>query len=182
MASEPTPMIAEHAYPLRVGCAAQGCAVMFLVVVGTIAATMLPAGYFRFVNGDVPLGVLLCVLGLIGLPALILAPILMFSGLREVLNPELLVLTKTALVLPGTWPNTTVMPRASAIRATARPMAPAPIISRRLPASSCSGLVKKEKSAQDSQVPVRTRWAWPATSLVKCKISATTNWATLAVE
>lgn len=100
MASEPPPLIAEHAYPLRAGCAAQGCAVAFLVVIGGLAAATLPAGYLRIVNGDMPLGIVLCVLGLIGLPALILAPILMFSGLREVLNPEMLALTKTAIVLP----------------------------------------------------------------------------------
>ncbi len=79
---------------------AQGCAVMFLVVVGSIAAATLPAGYMRVTNGEVPLGVLLCVLSVIGLPALILAPLLMLSGVREMLNPQYLCLTSTAIVLP----------------------------------------------------------------------------------
>jgi hypothetical protein len=93
-------MVAEHVYTLRAGCAAQGCAVAFLAVIGGLALATLPAGYLRIVNGDVPFGVLLCVLGLIGLPALIFAAMLMLSSLREVLNPDQLVLTETAIVLP----------------------------------------------------------------------------------
>jgi len=102
MASESpeSPLVAEHAFPLRVGCAAQGCAVMVLAVIGSLAAATLPAGYVRIVNGDVPLGVILCVVSVIGLPALILAPILMLSGVREMLNPQYLILTSTAIVLP----------------------------------------------------------------------------------
>ncbi|MBA4186760.1 MAG: hypothetical protein C0467_01955 [Planctomycetaceae bacterium] len=110
MASDsPSPLVVEHAFPLRVGCAAQGCAVMFLAVVGSIAAATLTAGYMKFVNGDVPLGLGLCVISLLGLPGLILAPIMLLSGLREVLNPECLYLTSNALILPprlrGTPPD-----------------------------------------------------------------------------
>ncbi|MCE9561903.1 MAG: hypothetical protein K8U57_07600 [Planctomycetes bacterium] len=102
MASESpgSPLVAEHAFPLRVGCVAQGCAVMFLALIGSIAAATLTAGVMRITSGDMPLGALLCVVGLIGSSALVFAPILMLSGLREALNPEYLMLTSSAMVLP----------------------------------------------------------------------------------
>jgi hypothetical protein len=100
MASEPVPLVVEHAYPLRVGCAAQGCAVAFLAVIGSAAAATLPAGVAMVQGGQVPLGVLLCVLSVVGLPALIFAAILVVSGVREVLNPPQLYVTADALVLP----------------------------------------------------------------------------------
>ena len=100
MASEPVQLVVEHAYPLRVGCAAQGCAVAFLAVIGSAAAATLPAGVLMVQGGQVPLGLLLCGLSVIGLPALVFAVILSLSGMREVLNPEQLFVTKEALVLP----------------------------------------------------------------------------------
>lgn len=100
MASEPVQLVVEHAYPLRVGCAAQGCAVAFLAVIGSAAAATLPAGVLMVQGGQLPLGLLLCVLSVIGLPALIFAVILSLTGIREVLNPEQLFVTKESLVLP----------------------------------------------------------------------------------
>lgn len=101
MASEPPQqLVAEHAYPLRVGCAAQGCAVAFLAVIGSAAAATLPAGVLMVQGGQVPLGVLLCVLSVAGLPALVFAAIQVVSGVREVLNPQQLFVTKDSLVLP----------------------------------------------------------------------------------
>jgi hypothetical protein len=73
---------------------------MFLAVIGSLAAATLTAGVMRITSGDVPLGALLCVLGLVGLPALVFAPVLMLSGLREMLNPQYLLLTSSAMVLP----------------------------------------------------------------------------------
>ncbi len=73
------------------------------------------------------------------------------------------------------------MPKASPMRATAPPIAPAPTTTSVLPASSVSGCRKKQKSDEAAHTPAFTAALWPATSKANFRISANTSSATESV-
>ena len=75
----------------------------------------------------------------------------------------------------------TLMPKASAISATRRPMAPKPMMPTVLPASSKIGVTRREKSGQACQPPCFTQSLKQSTRLAKYSIIAKVSCATLSV-
>src|SRR5262245_33437195 len=100
MASDsPSPGGLERAYPIRPGCAAMGCAMVFLLVVGIGAVIGMPAGCEKIQNGQglqVALGWVIVGLCVLALPALLLAPVVLVSAVRELLRPQFLRVSTTA--------------------------------------------------------------------------------------
>jgi hypothetical protein len=102
MASE-APGEPERSYRVRTGCAAMGCAVLFLVAVGSGGAAGLSTGCAKIQNGqgaEVALGWAMVVLCGLATPALLLAPLMLVLAVRETLNPQFLRITTRALHLP----------------------------------------------------------------------------------
>ena len=92
---------AEHAYPYWSGWHVVGCAVLFFGLLGAVGVGLLPAGYEKVQNGQLPTGVALMVLGVFGIPTLVMAFLTLAGGVRDTLRPPLLRVTATALVLPA---------------------------------------------------------------------------------
>ncbi len=95
--------ILERAYPIRTGCAAMGCAVLFLVSLGAAGVAGMPAGCEKVQNGqgwELALGWLIVVLCGLALPTLLLAPVLLYVAVVDARRPQFLRITTTALQLP----------------------------------------------------------------------------------
>ena len=91
---------AERAYPYWSGWHVTGCAVVFFGLVGTVGVALIPAGYERVQRNQLPTGVAMMVLGVLGIPTLAMSLITLFGGVRNTVRPPLLRVTATALVLP----------------------------------------------------------------------------------
>ena len=106
MASDAT---LERAYPYRTGWRVIGCGVLMLGTLGTAALVLIPFGYERVQNGQMPIGVAMVVGGLFGIPMLFMAALTLYLGIRDSISPPLLRVTPTSLLLPesmrGTMPN-----------------------------------------------------------------------------
>ena len=100
MASEGEPP-AEHAYPYWSGWHVVGCAVLFFGLLGAVGVGLLPAGYEKVQSGQLPTGIALMVLGVFGIPTLVMAFLTLAGGIRDTVRPPLLRVTATALVLPA---------------------------------------------------------------------------------
>ncbi len=99
MASEDQPP-AEHAYPYWRGWQAVGCAVLFFGLIGSIGVSLIPAGYEKVQVGQLPTGIALLILGVLGIPTLMMSFFVLLAGIRDTFRPPLLRVTATALVLP----------------------------------------------------------------------------------
>ena len=81
MAFEDAPQT-EHAYPYWAGWHVVGCAILFFGLLGSIAVTLLPAGYERVQTGDLPTGIAMMVMGLFGIPTLAMSFLSLAAGIR----------------------------------------------------------------------------------------------------
>ncbi|QJW97061.1 hypothetical protein [Frigoriglobus tundricola] len=90
----------ERAYPYWRGWQAVGCAVLFFGLVGTVGVSLIPAGYEKFQSGQLPTGIALLVLGVFGVPTLVMSLLTLLGGVRDTFRPPLLRVTGGALVLP----------------------------------------------------------------------------------
>jgi hypothetical protein len=91
----------EHAYPYWSGWHVVGCAVLFFGLVGAVGVALLPTGYEKVQNGQLPTGIALMVLGVFGIPTLVMSLLTFLGGIRDTFRPPLLRVTATALVLPA---------------------------------------------------------------------------------
>ena len=92
---------ADRAYPYHSGWRVACCAVFFFGLLGAIGVTLLPAGYERVQLGQMPTGVAMMVLGVLGVPTLGMAFLSLAAGVRDAVRPPLLRVTATALLLPA---------------------------------------------------------------------------------
>lgn len=93
----------ERAYRLRRGCAAMGCAFLFLFAIGGSGAAGLSSGCAKIQNAQgwqLALGWTLVVLGGLALPLLLLAPLMLIVAVKDMLHPQYLRLNTRELVLP----------------------------------------------------------------------------------
>ncbi len=90
----------ERAYPYWRGWHAVGCAVVFFGLVGTVGVSLIPAGYDKVQTGQLPTGIALLVLGVFGVPTLVMSLLTLLGGVRDTVRPPLLRVTGVALVLP----------------------------------------------------------------------------------
>lgn len=91
----------ERAYPYWAGWHVVGCAILFFGLLGSIAVALLPAGYERFQTGDLPTGIAMMVMGLFGVPTLLMSVWSLIGGIRDTVRPPLLRVTADALLLPS---------------------------------------------------------------------------------
>ncbi len=97
MASDPG---AERAFAYWPGWHVAGCAVLFFGLLGAIGVALLPAGYDRLREGQMPTGVAMMVLGVFGVPTLFMSFWSLFGAVRDTVRPPLLRVTATGLLLP----------------------------------------------------------------------------------
>jgi len=92
---------AERAYPYYAGWQVACCAVVFFGLIGSVGVALLPAGYEKVQNGQLPTGVALMVMGVFGIPTLAMSFLSLAAGIRDRISPPLLRVTSTALILPA---------------------------------------------------------------------------------
>jgi hypothetical protein len=90
----------ERAYPYWAGWRVVGCLVFFFSILGGAGLFLLPLGYEKVRNDELPVGIALIIIGLFGLPLLFLALLSLIGGIRDTINPPLLRVTTTSLILP----------------------------------------------------------------------------------
>lgn len=90
----------ERAYPYYAGWQAACCSVFFFGLIGSIGVALFPSGYEKFRAGQLPTGIALMIMGLFGIPTLVMSFLSLVAGVRDRLAPPVLRLTATALVLP----------------------------------------------------------------------------------
>ena len=90
----------ERAYPYWAGWGTVGCAIVFFGLLGSIAVSLIPAGYEKFQAGQLPTGIALMILGAFGIPTLAMSFWSFVAGVRDTFRPPVLRVTAAALVLP----------------------------------------------------------------------------------
>src|SRR5262245_43185782 len=94
----------ERSYRVRAGCAAMGCALLFLLAVGSGGAAGLPPVCAKVQNGqgaEVVLGWALVVLCGLACLAFLLVPFMLIAAIGELLRPQFLRVTTRAIHLPA---------------------------------------------------------------------------------
>ncbi|MBP3959969.1 hypothetical protein J8F10_32405 [Gemmata sp. G18] len=91
----------ERAFPYSTGWHAIGCSILFFGLLGSIGVSLLPAGYEKVQNGQLPTGIALMVMGVFGVPTLFMSFWSLWAGVRDALNPPLVRVTATGLLLPA---------------------------------------------------------------------------------
>jgi hypothetical protein len=89
-----------RAYPYRTGWHGVGCAVVLYGLIGAIVVSLFPAGYDRFESGQLPTGIALMMIGVLGVPTIGRALWFLIVGLRHAIRPPLVRVEATALLLP----------------------------------------------------------------------------------
>lgn len=90
----------ERAYPYWAGWGTVGCAIVFFGLLGSIAVSLIPAGYEKFQAGQLPTGIALMILGAFGIPTLAMSFWSFAAGIRDTFRPPVLRVTAAAIVLP----------------------------------------------------------------------------------
>ena len=90
----------ERAYPYCSALRDAGCAAFFFTILGAAGVAMLPYGCEQLRAGKLPLGVALLIIGLFTTPMLLFALLMVYSGIRDAINPPLLRVTLAGLWLP----------------------------------------------------------------------------------
>jgi hypothetical protein len=90
----------ERAYPYRAGWRVAGCMTLFFALLGVGGTALVPVGCEKVRQGQLPIGVALTIIGLFGMPMLLLAVASIAMGIRDAFRPPLLRVTPTTLVLP----------------------------------------------------------------------------------
>jgi hypothetical protein len=90
----------ERAYPYRPGWPTACCGVFLFGVMGLAAMALVPVGYAKLQNDQLPVGVAMIVGGLFGIPLLFMAIASITVAIRNSVRPPFLCVTPTALHLP----------------------------------------------------------------------------------
>jgi hypothetical protein len=90
----------ERAYPYWHGWRVVCCLVFVFGVLGSGGLFLLPLGWEKIRNDQLPLGVALTLIGLFCVPMLLLALLAVVTGVRDTFRPPLLRVTTTSLILP----------------------------------------------------------------------------------
>ena len=95
MASDPD---LERAYPYCSGWRVMGCGVLMFGLMGGAALALIPFGWEKVQNGQMPIGVAMVVGGLFGAPMLFMAVFALVTGIRDTISPPLLRVVPRALL------------------------------------------------------------------------------------
>lgn len=101
----------ERAYRYHAGWKVIGCAVLVFGGIGALGVTLMPIGCDMIRNGDKAVGSLIAVGCLLAASMLLLAVAGAIIGVRNTIQPPLLVVTPTSLRLPPTLCGSAVKTR-----------------------------------------------------------------------
>ncbi|AMV23869.1 hypothetical protein VT84_05610 [Gemmata sp. SH-PL17] len=90
----------ERAFAYWNGWHAVGCSVLFFGLLGSIGVSLFPAGYEKVQSGQLPTGIALMVMGVFGVPTLLMSFWSLWTGVRDTLSPPRVRVTTTSLFLP----------------------------------------------------------------------------------
>lgn len=90
----------ERAYPYRSGLRVAGCAALLFGLLGFGGTALVPVGCDKVRANQLPLGIALTMIGVCTAPMLLLALGAIVMGIRETINPPLLRVSTTSLLLP----------------------------------------------------------------------------------
>jgi|GEM_PF-3575366 len=91
----------ERAYPYRSGWRVAGCTALLFGVLGFIGTVLVPVGCDKLRANQLPLGIALTMIGVCTAPMLLLALGAIVMGIRETINPPLMRVSTTSLLLPA---------------------------------------------------------------------------------
>lgn len=89
-----------RSFPYRTGWRIIGCSALFFSLLGAIGCMLVPFGWGKLQNGQLPLGVAYMTIGLFGLPMVVMAIGSLVTGVRHAMNPPRVEVTESALLLP----------------------------------------------------------------------------------
>lgn len=87
-------------FPYRSNWRVMGCSFVFFGLLGTIGCALLPFGWEKLQSGLLPLGVAYMVIGLFGIPMVLMAGGTLVTAIRQGIRPPLVRVTASALLVP----------------------------------------------------------------------------------